>query len=275
MTFQAVDPIMPGWAVMWGLAIAIYFLLKLLSWWHRKPIVVALWKHLAYLLFWPGMNVDSFLNPKNLKVVSPPRMEWSLACVNLAIGLGCLVIVVSMISKFDSYLAGWAGMIGLIFSLHLGLFHLLSLLWRGCGLQADPIMNWPIASQNLAEFWGRRWNLAFRDLTNHFLFRPLIGRLGPTGSLLTGFVVSGLIHELVISVPAHGGFGGPTTYFALQGVVLCVTHSRFGKTVGMDRGPWGRIVCAVTSLLPLPLLFHRPFVENVIIPFLRVMRSLR
>src|SRR5205085_6806357 len=130
----------------------------------------------------------------------------------------------------------WVGMVGLVMALHFGTFHLLSCAWRSAGVEARPLMNNPLASQGVSEFWGRRWNTAFRDLTHTFLFRPLTAWLGPAGALLAGFGFSGLVHDLVISVPARGGYGGPTLFFVVQGVALLAERSAAGRRLGLGRG---------------------------------------
>ena len=52
----------------------------------------------------------------------------------------------------------------------------------------------------------------------YWIFRPTRRLLGPVGAMLTVFLVSGLIHELLITVPARSAYGGPTAYFLLQAV---------------------------------------------------------
>lgn len=86
-------------------------------------------------------------------------------------------------------------------------------------------MNRPLTSTSLSEFWGRRWNSAFRDLTYRFLFRPSASWLGPRWGILVGFLFSGAIHDLVISVPARGGYGGPTVFFAIQGAAMVIERT--------------------------------------------------
>jgi len=34
----------------------------------------------------------------------------------------------------------------------------------------------------LAEFWGRRWNLAFHDFVRRFVHRPIAVRFGPVAA---------------------------------------------------------------------------------------------
>jgi hypothetical protein len=165
-------------------------------------------------------------------------------------------------------------MVGIVFALHFGLFHLLSCAWRSAGICAAPLMNRPLLSRSVTEFWGRRWNRAFRDLTHQFLFLPCKRILSPAGALFAGFVVSGLIHDLVISWPSGGGWGLPTLYFAIQGAAVLVEHSRYGRACGIGTGGTGRLFCVATVTLPCPLLFHPPFVTNVMNPFLTALGGL-
>jgi hypothetical protein len=89
--------------------------------------------------------------------------------------------------------------------------------------------------------------------------------------MLAGFLFSGLLHELAISVPARGGYGLPTLYFALHGGLL-----RLERRIGvLENAPgnteWARRVWTLGWLaLPLPLLFHRPFLQQVIWPIVGI-----
>jgi alginate O-acetyltransferase complex protein AlgI len=251
---------------MWGLALAIYVGLKGLSWLSVRVEAPA-WKHAAYLLGWLGMDAARFLLGHSAR---PLMSEWLFAFFKMWLGIVLIWVAVPLIHGND-LIVGWVGMIGIALILHFGLFHLLSSWWRRCGIPAVPIMNWPITSTSVAEFWGRRWNLAFRDLTHRFLFVPLVRRVGAVGALLTGFLISGLVHDLVISIPACGGWGGPTCFFALQGLGILSERSKLGRTIGLGKGAVGYVFCIGVILLPSPLLFHRPFVERVILPFLAVL----
>ena len=110
-------------------------------------------------------------------------------------------------------LVGWCGLIGIAFMLHFGLFHLLSCFWRSLGVNAPPLMNHPWAATSVSEFWGKRWNLAFRDLTHRFLFRPLTSRLGPRWGVAAVFGFSGLVHDLVISISFGRRLRPPDVFF--------------------------------------------------------------
>jgi alginate O-acetyltransferase complex protein AlgI len=168
----------------------------------------------------------------------------------------------------------WIGMAGLVFALHFGVFHLLSCLWRSLGVPAVPIMQWPIASTSVSEFWGRRWNLAFRDLAHRFVFRPLATRWGGPAALAAGFLVSGLVHDAVISVPARGGYGLPTLFFLIQAAGVAIERSAVGRRSGLGRGFVGWMFTAMVLLLPAPLLFHPPFVHQVVLSFFDALGNL-
>jgi len=169
---------------------------------------------------------------------------------------------------------GWAGMIGLILLLHFGSFHVVALVWQRLGVDARPIMSAPLHATSLSEFWGRRWNLGFRQLTYDFVFRPLQRAWGAWAATMAVFLVSGLIHELVISVPARGGYGLPTAYFLAQAAGVAVERSRAGRRWGLGRGMRGWLFMAACTAGPAFWLFHPPFVLRVIVPFMKAVRAL-
>jgi hypothetical protein len=154
--------------------------------------------------------------------------------------------------------------------LHFGAFHLLSAAWRSVGIDATPLMRNPLRSSSLAEFWGRRWNTAFHELASRFTFRPLRPLLGPGRAALLVFVISGLIHELVISLPARGGYGLPTGYFLLQGLGVAGERTPLGRRLGLGRGWRGWLFTMLATAGPAYWLFPPVFVRNVILPMLAV-----
>ena len=253
---------------MWLLAFAIYVGCKWLTW-RRTPVPDAPpWRHAGYLLAWPGLDAGAFLGAARERARPPTASEWLFAAAKTAFGFGLVYAVTPMVPADRPYLVGWVGMIGIIFVLHFGTFHLLSCAWRSIGVSAKPLMRWPVAATSVGDFWGRRWNTAFRDITHRFLFRPLAARVGPRWALIAGFTFSGLIHDAVISVPAGGGYGGPTVFFAIQGLALLAERIRPMRAGGFASG-WGRrLFTGLILITPSPLLFHPPFVERVVVPFL-------
>ena len=255
----------PRWLVMWCLAAAIFAGCKWLTWRRTPRPDVPAWRHLAYLLAWPGMDAAAFLDPR-ARPPKPPATEWLSAAGKLAVGLAALYGWAARLPPANPYALGWVGMVGLILCLHFGAFHLLSCAWRSIGVDARPLMNRPLASVRLADFWGRRWNTAFRDLTHRFLFRPLTRAFGPRRGLWAGFLVSGLVHDAVISLPAGGGYGRPTLFFLLQAAGLSAERTRVGRRLVVGFRGW--VFTMAVLLLPAPLLFHPPFVTRIVVPFL-------
>jgi len=266
---------LPPWAFMWLLAGAIFLGCKWQTLWdallegqRTRPAISA-----AYLFAWPGMDADAFLDSRR-EVTAPGVQDWLWAIGKTLLGAALFWGAARIAVQASPLVAGWLGMIGLIFLLHFGSFHLLALLWQSAGVDAQPIMQSPHRAESLSEFWGARWNLGFRRLTHDLVFAPLRKHVGMTGGMLGAFLVSGLIHDLVISLPAGAGYGLPTSYFLVQGLAVMTERSRIGKRLGLGRGLSGRLFLVAISTFPVPMLFHRPFVENVILPFMRAAGAL-
>jgi alginate O-acetyltransferase complex protein AlgI len=180
-----------------------------------------------------------------------------------------LLFVVARLFAGTPLLAGWIGMIGTVLLLHFGVFHLIALALRTAGIAVTPIMNGPLRSRSVAEFWGTRWNQGFNKLADELVFRPLLGHIGIAGALLATFVTSGVIHDLVITLPARGGYGLPTLYFAIQGLAVLLER-RIPRRHRIARRAFALGVVG----LPAFILFPPPFVLNVFVPFMRAIGAL-
>lgn len=265
---------LPAWVFMWALSFSIFAGLKWMTWWKaRTRVAHSAGRSLAYLVAWPGMDAETFLDP-NKQPGAPNFQEWLWAALKTALGVGLLWIVARRIPEQQALIRGWIGLFGLIFLLHFGSFHLIALFWQTMGIDAEPIMSKPILSKTLSEFWGKRWNLGFRQLAHDLIFRPLYKGIGVASAGLLVFVASGLIHDLVISLPARGGYGLPTGYFLLQGLGVTLERSTLGKRLGLQRGAAAWIFMVVITAGPAFWLFHPPFVLHVILPFMRAIQAL-
>jgi hypothetical protein len=265
---------MPAWLFMWALSFAIFAGLKWMTWYEaRSRVAHSAARSLAYLVAWPGMDAESFLDADRRPAQPVPR-EWLWAAMKTTLGIALLWIVAGRIPDEQNLLRGWIGLFGLIFLLHFGSFHLIALFWQAVGIDAEPIMSKPILSKTLSEFWGKRWNLGFRQLAHEFIFRPLHRRTGVAVAGLIVFVASGLIHDLVISLPARGGYGLPTGYFILQGLGVTLERSALGRKLGLQNGLTGWIFMLIVTAAPAFWLFHPPFVQRVILPFMQAIHAL-
>jgi hypothetical protein len=263
-----------AWGFMWILAIAIFIGLKWVTWWKvRLRVGHPAWRSTAYLLAWPGMDAEAFLDVGQ-HVLPPPAKNWVWASLETAVGAVLLWFVARSVPQRETLLRGWIGMAALILLLHFGSFQIVGLMWQSIGVKAVPIMMAPLRSVSLGEFWGRRWNIGFRQLAHELVFRPLHRTLGAGLAGFFVFVVSGLIHDLVISLPARGGYGLPTAYFVLQGAGMTIERSTFGKRIGLGRGWIGWLFTALFVAGPAFWLFHPWFVLRVILPFMHAIQAL-
>jgi Membrane bound O-acyl transferase family len=264
----AFRPVLIPWVLMWLLAIAIFAGCKWQTWWEARARHRSSWRRSAgYLLLWPGMDADEFLGPATTRPGVAGR-EWLAAILKTLAGALLIWGAVRFVAPTHPLSAGWIGMLGMILFFHFGAFDLISCTWRSAGIGAEPIMRQPLRSQSLGEFWGRRWNLGFRKLSHSLVFRPLQKHLGVVPATLGAFLASGLIHDLVISVPAQAGYGLPTAYFLIQGCGVIAERSETGKKIGLGHGSRGWLWMAFVTVVPLFILFHPWFVLRVILPFL-------
>jgi Membrane bound O-acyl transferase family len=262
------------WCFMWMLAAAIFFGCKWQTWWEYRSFAGAtIGRSVGFLFGWPGMDATAFLDPKQ-HAQRPEAKEWFWAIVKTAFGALLLWGVARRIPASRELLTGWVGMLGIILVMHFGTFHILSLLWRSAGVDAHPIMQAPLSATSLSDFWGRRWNLGFRQLTYRLIFQPARSRSGVVTATLLSFFASGLIHDLVISLPARGGYGLPTCYFVLQGLGVLFERSMPGKRLGLSSGTRGWLFAVFCGGAPAYLLFHPWFVRGVILPFLAAIGAL-
>jgi len=254
-----------SWLLMWGMAGALFLAVKMLTVVRERGNGTR-WLA-AYVLLWPGMDARAFLARSEGKPAAAHFGELVWALAKLALGLAACAWAAAHVHDAPPLLAAWVGMVGLVFVLHFGALHLVSWTWRRAGVDAQPIMRAPILADSLAAFWGGRWNAAFADAARRLALRPLARRWGVSVAGATVFLISGLVHELVTSLPARGGWGGPTVYFLLQGAGLVFEKSRVGRRCGLGHGFIGWLWTLLCTAGPLPLLFHAPFAHRVILPF--------
>lgn len=265
----------PAWGQMWALAFAIFASFKWLTFAESKAARKASWSEtISYLLFWIGMDAEQFFTPSAIPE-QPRRTEWLWSVGQLVFGAWLLVDLAPRLVGSWPYVAGWAAMTGVVSILHFGLAHLLSLVWRSNGYRARPIMEKPALARSLSEFWGRRWNLAFRDVMHGFVFRPLEPIIGGVWGTVAVFVVSGFIHDAVISYTAGGGWGLPTLYFLIQAAALFVERSRLGRRLGLGRGLIGWLFAFAVVVGPAGMLFHGRFIAHVVVPMIEAIAQVQ
>ena len=259
---------LPAWAFMWLMVAALFLGFKWLTYCEALDDVSrpSLWRSLAYLFASPTMDAPAFLAGQ---VTSPPTLrDWGTAALNTVIGCVLIWGLTGHALAWHYLLAGWVALAGIAFALHFGVLHFWSLAWRACGVECPHIMHSPARATSVSDLWGNRWNLAFNDVVYHMIFRRLLRKIGLKGSIAVVFLASGLLHELVISLPVRGGYGLPTMYFLLQALGAIVERTKTGKRQGLGRGLRGWFWTLLVVACPAYWLFHPPFVRGAILPFM-------
>ncbi len=209
---------------------------------------LTLGRWVLFSCFWFGMDPAEF---KLRKVV-----EWKSH--GLVGGL-CLIlglVGVWMSYKFDVKNAAIL-FICMSMGFHFGVLRIMTAFWRWWGFPVRVLFRNPLELSGFRDFWGKRWNLGYSHMMARSVKKPLTPILGEKWSMLAVFLVSGLIHELAITVPVGAGYGWPTLFFMLQGGI-CVMEKR---------GSWMMaFLCWVLLIIGIPFLFGEKFLEEIILP---------
>ncbi|NNE90437.1 MAG: DUF393 domain-containing protein [Verrucomicrobiales bacterium] len=243
----------PAWLWMWALAGAMWTAFKVMNFRREGGFPAVNPMYFA----WIGTDAVAFRYDREPTLLRPNFAE---GIVIFLIGIAALVFA---LPRIEHPLAiGWIGVFTMLSLFHFGSFRILADFWRTIGFPVEPIMQAPWAANSLADFWGPRWNRAFSDWARNWVFRPLVRKFGTARGTLAGFFASGIAHELVISVPAGGGFGLPTLYFLVQALGLLAQR----KVPALRN----RIATLAVVLIPAPILFHPAFIERVFNPMLEL-----
>jgi alginate O-acetyltransferase complex protein AlgI len=212
----------------------------------------------AFVFAWPGVVPDSFCARRAAQIIDSGRFLGAWA--RMSLGAASVIVLAVYAPHIPGEILGFAGIVALLLTVHLGIGDVLPWLLRWAGFGVPLLFDRPWAARSLGEFWGRRWNLAFVEMNQRLFLRPLHRHLGKSGARFAVFAVSGLLHEAALSFPAGGGWGLPLGYFLLQGTLVAI-EERF------------RIVNRAWTwfwlLAPAPWLFHEPFRRALILPFYR------
>lgn len=111
----------------------------------------------------------------------------------------------------------------------------------------------PPLARSPVDFWGRRWNLVFRNLGHRVLFQPAARLVGPKLAVFSVFIWSIVAHEYLVLASLGHSEGHMTAFFGLHGAVTLLV-SRFG-----GKRPWPTPIAVglhwVWMLVTSPLFF--------------------
>jgi Membrane bound O-acyl transferase family len=232
-----------------------------------RPLSIGRW--LGFASLWPGMRPGPFARRAAASLPEVGQLFLG-GSARLLTGLAIVVLArLAWVLTSSRLLATPPLLVGLSLIVHFGAFDVLAAAWRSQGVDCQRLFRSPLRSTNLREFWSRRWNLAFSEMTAIAIYQPLVRVAGRGPALAASFLGSGLLHELAISVPVRAGYGLPMAYFMLHGILMTVEARLAKANRPIDRVSWfGRVWTLAWLLAPLPILFHRPFLAGVVWPLI-------
>ncbi len=216
-----------------------------------------------YFFAWPGANMAAFktrVAASDEEAVRRPLARALFMGATCAVmGLAALAGLGWFAASLSAQFLGWATISALLLMVHFGVGEMLPWVVHQLGFRVGSLFRAPLLSESLPDFWSRRWNLAFVEMNSLLFLRPLRKRFGGKGAIFGTFLLSGLFHEIALSYPAGGGWGGPMLYFLLHGSLCVFVAPRLD-------GFANRVLAWAAILLPLPLLFHAPVRAALMVP---------
>ena len=153
------------------------------------------------------------------------------------------------------------------FILHFGILAISAGILQFVGIKTYYLFNSPLKSKKLSEFWSKRWNVAFSEMTTLTVYRPFKERIGIKVAFFAAFIFSGLLHEMAISLPVNKGFGLPSIYFLIQAMVIFLEEVLFRKNITFfKKGLIAKWWIRFWVIAPAPILFHYSFIKEIIWP---------
>jgi hypothetical protein len=201
-----------------------------------------------FAFLWFGMDPGSFR-------VSRDGLSWKQDIV-----IGLLLMLIGTLGAWLVWAMDWRYILVIFLPMSLG-FHFGALRvlkggLRAAGFPVRTLFPNVLETQGIGDFWGRRWNTGYSQMMQRCVGRPFSALLGENAGIMAVFIASGVLHELAITLPIHSGYGLPTLFFTLHGL-LAVVERKWGR-------PLGKVPALLAVALPLGWLFPPAFQTEVI-----------
>jgi hypothetical protein len=220
---------------------------------------------------WAGMRAQPFETLGAIPLAGAwPMIRFGISRVVIGLLLILVahgIVALNLNRDFTYVTVSIILLVGLSLILHFGLLGISAGMWRLSGVNTYLLFRQPAKATSLTELWSKRWNIAFSEMTAVAIFRPLKSRIGSGGALMASFIFSGLLHELALSVPVNSGYGLPTLYFLIQGLLVLVEKASIRHHIlFLQHKIIGRIWTFFWLIIPMPLLFHLHFIKEIVWP---------
>ena len=208
----------------------------------------------VFSFLWFGMDPGTFRSRKT-------GLTWKRD-----IALGGILTSVGLLGCWLVWFMGWRQIlvmfVPLSLAFHFGVLRILKGVLRLAGFPVRTLFPNPLAAKGIADFWGRRWNVGYSQMMQRLVGRPIGSMCGKSTGAMAVFIASGLLHEIAITLPVGSGYGLPTLYFTLHGLLTLLE--------GKWKRPLGKIPALLAVSVPLAWLFPPAFRNEVIAPCIEV-----
>jgi len=202
----------------------------------------------VFACFWFGMDPASFRSRRE-------GLSWKGD-----VRLGILLMLAGTLGAWLVWAMEWRRIlimfVPMSLGFHFGALRVLKGSLRAAGFPVRTLFPNVLETQGIGDFWSRRWNVGYSQMMQRLIGRPVEAFAGTNASVMAVFVTSGVMHELAITLPVSSGFGLPTVYFTLHGLLALLEKKR-GR-------PFGKIPALLAVLVPMGLLFPPTFQKEVI-----------
>lgn len=211
-------------------------------------------RYLVFAFLWFGMDPGTFQTRR-------PGLDWKRDA-----GLGLLLMALGTLGAWCVWSMQWRQVFVMFLPMslgfHFGALRVLKGALRAAGFPVRTLFPNVLETRGIGDFWSKRWNTGYSQMMQRLVGKPVGNKLGESAGLMAVFLGSGLLHELAITLPVRSGFGLPTLYFTLHGL-LTLWERKLGR-------PVGRIPALFAVSLPLAWLFPPAFQAEVIAKCLEV-----
>ncbi len=205
-------------------------------------------RYCVFSFLWFGMDPGTFRIRKT-------GLTWKRD-----VALGAILTSMGLLGCWFVWFMGWRQILVMFVPLsvgfHFGVLRILKGALRLAGFPVRTLFPNPLEAKGIADFWGRRWNVGYSQMMQRLVGRPVEGRFGKSAGVMVVFIASGLLHEIAITLPVRSGFGLPTLYFTLHGLMTLLE--------GKWKRPLGKIPALLAVTVPLAWLFPHAFQNEVI-----------
>lgn len=222
--------------------------------WAAENKRLTIHRYCVFALFWFGMDPGSFLSKRS-------ELNWKSD-----VGKGLLLMSVGTLGAWLVWAMEWRQIFIMFLPMsvgfHFGALRVLKGCLRASGFPVRTLFPNPLETRGFGDFWSKRWNVGYSQMMQRLVGRPVEKLAGPNAGLMGVFLVSGVLHELAITLPVGSGFGLPTAYFTSHGILILLERN-LGR-------PAGKVPALLAVIVPLGLLFPPAFQSRVIARCLEV-----